>query len=451
MKSPLCWRGLPRVAAVGGILWSVLLAGVASAAPGQAALPPGVDLQKALSLDDAVRIALLNSPSLPIARQQTLQADASLTQARATALPSLDLSADGAVSRSVVASGVDATRTTRQLQLMLSHTFYESGRGEQIRAARATADSAQYSETDTRRQLILAVAQDYYAAQAARAYVDVARRSAISSRQHLAMLDARLAQGLVAKADRYTFETELAQAQVEVISAENVSETALNGLKLTLGLTAATPLTLADSDARPALPEATAEQVQAAMEARPDVRQKQAALEAARQKARVAHLQRGPVLNAGGDLGTGYFTGETGTFWELSVGADLPLFDGGSTKAAEDSAVAARRVAEENLRQTELTISNEIETSRRSAVLAAARIEAADAAAKSADTALKAAQAKYNATIATPVDVTDAEVNLRTAEADYVQAIYDYNTAVASLLAALGRDAVPGLSAPVAP
>jgi OMF family outer membrane factor len=456
MRSSLSRRVLVRVGlgvVVGSLLWGVCLAAAAAPAPAAAALPPGVDLQRPLSLTDAVRIALLNSPSLPIARQQWLQANASLTQSRATALPSLDLSADGAVTKSVVASGVDSTRTTRQLQLVLSHTFYQSGRGEQIQAARATAESFQFGETDTRRLLILAVAQDYYAAQAARAYVDVSRRSVVSSRQHLAMTDARFEQGMAARADRYPFETELAQAQVEVISAENLAETTLNALKLTLGLAADGPLLLMEGNSRLALPEKAPALLQAALEARPDVRERQAVLEAARQKVRVAHLQRGPVLNAGGDVGLGYFTGETGTFWQLQVGADLPLFDGGSTKAAEDSARAAQAIAEQNLRQTELDISNQVETYHRTATLAEARIVAADAAVRSADTSLKAAQAKYNGNIglATPVDVTDAEVRLRTAEANSVQAVYDYNTAAAALLAALGQDAVPGVSVPAAP
>lgn len=411
--------------------------------PASLNLPPGVDLQRPVALQDAVAIALLNSPSLPVAQQQALQADASLVQARATAAPAVGLSADAAVTKSVVGGGADDTRTSRELQVVVSHDFFSSGRSERIRAARLTADAARLGVTDTRRLLVLAVAQDYYAALAARSYVDVARRSAALARQHLAMTDARFEQGMAARADRYTFETELAQAQVQVISAENQAETTLNSLKLTLGMPADMALLLAEDSPRLTLPGKTPEAVEQALAARPDVQALRSELEAARQRTRIAHLNRGPVLSAGGDAGYGYFTGETGAFWQLQVGAELPLFDAGSTRAAEDSARAAEAIAAENLRLTELEARNQIETYHRSAVYAAARLEAADVAVKSAENSLRAAQAKYASDMAKPLDVTDAEVNLRSAEADYVQAVYDYNTAAAALLAALGQDIVP--------
>ncbi len=57
---------------------------------------------------------------------------------------------------------------------------------------------------------------------------------------------------------------------------------------------------------------------------------------------------------------------------------------------------------------------------------------------------LQAAEEKYKAGRGTVIDVTDAEQSLRQAEADEVKALYDYNTSLATLRAAVGQAVVPG-------
>jgi len=404
-------------------------------------LPQGVDLNKPLTLVDAVRIALSNSPKLPIATENAKRAEASAVQARAARLPEVTAGYDWATGEAVNAS---RRSTSHTLALQLNQTFYQSGLKENIRAAEENAKASWHGVADTQRQLILNVATDYYAAQAALAYVQVSRRSVMSSRQHLDAVEARIEQELAAKADRYAYDVELAQAQVQAISAEDQAEVALNALKTVMGLPADQPLQLADALGRPPKPERLPDLIAQAYATRPDVRQLESQIEVARQNLRIAQINRRPVVNAGASAGYGDYNGDTGDKWQLQVGVSLPLYDGDYTKAKEESARSALTIAEENLRQAKIEISAEVERSYRNAILADARIDAADAAAKSAQTNLEAAQGKYLEGLTTVVEVTDAELRLREADVALVQAQYDYNSALAALRAALGQPAAPG-------
>lgn len=404
-------------------------------------LPQDVDLNKPLTLVDAVRIALSNSPKLPIARETAKRTEAGAVQVRAAKLPELTAGYDWATGESV---GASRRNTSHTLALQLNQIFYQSGLKEDIRAAEETVKASWFGVADTQRQLILNVATDYYAAQAALAYVQVSRRSVMSSRQHLDAVEARIEQELAAKADRYAYDVELAQAQVQAISAEDQAEVALNVLKTAMGLPADQPLQLADALGRPEKPERLPDLIAKAYAARPDLRQLEAQVAVARQNLKIAQIGRRPMINASGSAGYGDYNGDTDDRWQVQVGVSLPLYDGDYTKSREDSARSALTITEENLRQAKIEISAEVERSYRNAILADARIDAADAAAKSAQTNLDAAQGKYLEGLATVVEVTDAELRLREADVALVQAQYDYNSALAALRAALGQPAAPG-------
>lgn len=425
---------------------ALLLTCIASAQPGSPTLPPGVDITRPLSLADAVSIALLNSPTLSVASQAPVQSAATVVQTRAAEKPNLSLSWVGTNSKAAGSTPDGKNRdstTSRTLELALSQTFYESGLRQQIRAAEAQLRASVHSAEDVRRLLVLDVAQAYYTAQAADALVDVQRQAVITSRQHLEMANARIEQGLTRAADRSVYETELAQAQVQTIAAENQREVALSNLKRIIGLPADTPLRLSEPLAQPPLPDNLQELIKIAYATRPDVLQLQAQVDAARENLRVAQIQRGVTVSATGSAGWGNYTGDASDRWQLQVGVGLPILDGDYTRAKEQAARSQLTVAEEKLRALQLDISNEISTNYATAVRAQARIPATEAAVKSARVALEAAQGRYQEDLANTVEVTDAELKLRTAESDRIQALYDYNSALAALRASLGQSAVP--------
>jgi outer membrane protein TolC len=423
---------------------------VAAAQPPVPALPAGIDLSAPLTLSDCARLALALNPSLAVAGEQTNQAQAGLLQARAPLIPYVSLDWDVVARRSLGAgtgvAGLDGgggQSTSRNLGISVSQTFYRSGLRQEIGAARAGVAAARWAEEDSRRLLLLSVAQGYYATLAAQELAAVAQRAVQAATQHLDAANARIEAGTAARADRFPFEVELQQALLAAIAANNQVNITRNSLKRLLGLPATTELRLAETLSRPALPGPVEELRAAAFRDRPDLRELQEQLTASQLNWEAAKIQRGPVLSASGTDSYGSQTDVSGNSWQVQVGVSLPVFDTGAVKASRERARAALAIARESLRQAELQISQEVEDAYLSAAEANARIETAAAAVTAAQVAADAAQERYRAGVGTVIEVTDAEQNLRQAEADRVKALYDYNSAVAALKAAIGAAAIP--------
>ncbi len=423
-------------------------------APGGAGLrlPAGTDLSRPQTLLDCARLALALNPSLAVAGQQIVQAEASAVQARAALRPSLSLGAGLAASQSLRSSGTavgggtaSGRSTDRDVYLQLNQTFFQSGLLQQIAATRASALAARWGSDDARRTLLLDVAQAYYAALAASALADVARQSVKAATVHLDAANARIEAGTAARSDRYPFEVQLQQALVQAIAAENQITLRLTALKQIMGLPASVPLQLAESLGRPAPPTDLEALRARALQSRPDLAQIRAQLEAARLQAKAAEIQRGPVVTASGMDNYGVHTDLNGNAWQVQVGVSLPIFDAGATRAAADSARAGLEIAQENLRRAELNAGAEVEDNFATAIQADRQIDVAQAATAAARISLEAAEGRYAAGLGTVLDVTDAELKLRQAQTDEVQAHYSYNTALAALRASVGEAAVEGL------
>ncbi len=439
-----------------GVVAVVVAAVVGSAGwsqPTRPSLPSGIDLDKPLTLADCVQIALTTNPTLVIAGNSVRQASAAVTQTRSAELPSLTFEGSASAAKlrgsSGSAGGALPSRSTSTTSwgtdLVLAQTLYQSGLFEEVRSAKAAERASRFGLDDTRRTVVLNVTQSYYAALAARTLVDVAGRALGSSTQHVDAARARIAQGTAAQADVYPFEVEVAQARLGVITAENQMQTSLTSLKEAIGLPAETSLQLAEELGRPPLAEKLPDLLQAAYRERPDILQQQAVVRSAQLTLRVAEIQRGPVLDVAGNASYGAGEGSSGAAAQIQAGVSFPLFDGWLTKARADSARFTVSSASQMLRQLEIAVSAEVERSYLNAAEANNRIDASEAAALAAQVSLDAAEGRYLEGIGTVIDVTDAELKLRQAEVDRVQAYYDYNTALAALRAAIGQLAAPGV------
>jgi outer membrane protein TolC len=416
-------------------------------------LPPGVDLSKPLTLADCGQVALALNPTLSISGQQVTQAKDLSIQARAALLPNLSAGADVIAQQVLFSeslSGGGITRvgrsTDRDLALQLNETFFQSGVPQTIAAARATWLAARWGFNDARRTLLLQVAQNYYNVLAAIALSQVDQQAVKDDTAHLDEADARIEAGTAAKSDRYPFDVQLQQALVAAIGAVNQVTLSTNALKQVLGLPASSPLQVAESLGRPPAPAKVDDLLAAAMTQRPDILQGKAQVDAARQTAAAAEIQRGPVVTAGGSDNYGLHTDVTGNAWQVEASVSVPIFDAGVTRSGAESAEAAWNIARENLRLTKLTATQDVENNFATEVAANQQIDLAQAATNAAQLNLQAATEKYKGGIGTTIDVTDAELTLEQSKTSEVQAQYNYNTALAALRASVGEAAVEGLA-----
>ena len=134
-----------------------------------------------------------------------------------------------------------------------------------------------------------------------------------------------------------------------------------------------------------------------------------------------------------------------GYFWKkdyaqtISGSINFNIFNGFQRKAATSNAKLNSRYAKENYRQTKENVALEVKEAYLTIQQAKEKLDLTGESAKSAKEDLDLVQEKYNLGAATILELLDAEVSFKQAKSDEVQALFDYNLAVASLEKAMGK------------
>jgi outer membrane protein TolC len=130
--------------------------------------------------------------------------------------------------------------------------------------------------------------------------------------------------------------------------------------------------------------------------------------------------------------------GDQSNKWGAGVSASWNLFDSNVTNSQIKTAEAAKTKAEIVANQQLDTIQLEVRSAYLSMNAAEKNIQTTKVAVEQAQEDYKIAQVRYSAGVGTNIDVIDAQVALTTAQTNYIQTLYDYNTSKATLDKAMG-------------
>ncbi|MGM0493919.1 MAG: TolC family protein, partial [Armatimonadota bacterium] len=362
-------------------------------------------------------------------------------------LPTLSFDASARISESLardVVVGGDTVRSgggrseTSDVQLTLTHTFYQSGREEAIDEASARMRASEAGVENSERTLLADVAATFHAVLAQQELAEVADQAVSAAELHLELVDARIEAGTVAPADRLTVEAELADAEFEAVRTLNAVWTRLADLRALLALPAdELPLIRGDLDA-PVAGGDLEDWVAEAIEARPDLEAQRHRLRASELALKQAEISAGVTLSVQGQADYGRHSGDTGDTWFIGGGLSFPLFDR-QARASVERAQADHETTQQTLAELELNVSRQVANAWYTLRDATGRVQAAGASVTASATSLEAARERYAEGVATIIEVTDAEVSWRRARANLVQARYDRNVAWYQLQAAAGR------------
>ncbi len=429
---------------------ALLAARPAAAQPAPGAPPPPA--RELLTLADALRLARENQPQLRQARAGTLAAAARAAEARAPLLPQVGASAAYTRSTTNVRSGYPALSAPRDETLSLgasaSQLLWDFGQTSgRWSAARAGAEAQRWSERAALLQAIQGARSAFFAARAARDLVKVARETLSNQEAHLRQIQGFVDVGRNPAIDLAQVRTDRANAEVQLINAENGYDTARAQLNLAMGLERSTDYDVADDTLPPVDGEdATTDQLlPEALRARPDV----AALELQRtaQEATLAAVQGGylPSLGLSGAVRNDGGLPLTGAAWNWSATATLSwnLFQGGLTSAQVDETRANLASTDAQLAGLRQQVRLDVEQARLAVRSAKATVRAAGEALGNARERLRLAEGRYQAGAGSVIELGDSQVALTSAGAQAVQAEYDLSAARAQLLRALGRVPAP--------
>lgn len=426
--------------------------------PRPAPAPAATQSSRVLTLERALQMARERQPLLRQARAGALAAEARADEARAPLLPQLAGTAayerttanvtprPGVASISVASPGASLdTVNYWSFGATLSQLIYDFGQSSgRWRAAQAAAASQLDSEAATAVQTALGVRVAYFTARAARDLVGVAKDNLTNQEAHLSQTEGFVRAGTRPAIDLALARTNRANAEVQLINAENAYLTAKVQLNQAMGVAGSTDyevgndtLGAVEGEDEPIDP-----LVAEALRHRPDI----AALD---QQARSQELTLGAV-QGGYAPSLGFSTGVTdaglavdSTVWNWNATITLTwnIFQGGLTRAQEREARANLESARAQADVLRLQVQVDVEQARLAVRAARGALSAAGEALVNAREQLRLAERRYQTGVGSAIELGDSQVALTTAAAQSVQADYNLSTSRAQLLRALGREA----------
>ena len=409
----------------------------------RAATTPATVSAQPLSLDAAVKIALLQNNSYRSAAVGVDAARATLGEAEAPLLPGVALqdsyqsvSTVAKLSTPIGALPFSAVNATNSPILAMQYTLFDGGiRNAHLGQAAAGLSAAESQLVQARGATIAAVSQAYFGVLTAERMNSVARRAVEVARQHEQQAELFLKNGTIPRADLLRAQAELANENVRAIGAAGAVKLAENQLDMVLGVPLTNRYVLTDPLGLTPPAFHLSNLLTTALARRGDLQAARAAVRAARKGIAAAKASRVPQINAVISDGNTQPAVVGGYHNQFSIGltAVWTLFDNGYSK----NGIA---LAEDGLKQAQLGVAqlqDGVELQVRQAFLreeiAASQVEAARKLVAVSDETLRLAEVRYRGGVGTELELEDADLGDRAARETLARAEGELRVAIVEL------------------
>ncbi len=354
----------------------------------------------------------------------------------------LPVTSTSSLGKSLSTSGSSASTENKSwnVNFEVTQVIYSGGQvSAALRAARIAEDSAFYQLRNVVDQVIASVRQQFYTVLLNRALISVQEESVTLLQSQLRDQQNRFEAGTVPRFNVLRAEVELANARPALIRARNNYRTSQLQLAKLVGVSwpttgDLTPFPIKGTLAYDAQVIDLQESIRLAMERRALLKVQRQSILSEVEQITVALAGYQPTIN--GNAGyqirnvSGSLSDEVDG-WFFGFSGNWNIFDGfatsGRVQQARARLEAARVNYEDSVRQVEL----EVQTSYSSLIEGRELIESQQKAVEQAREALRLARERFSAGAGTQLEVLDARVSLTQAQTTALQAVADYNSALA--------------------
>ena len=403
-----------------------------------------------LTLQQAEELAIKNHPQIQAAQNEVNFANQQIVINRSAYYPDVSGDITGSQGNNLARIGagdLPASRLfDREAQGVIVHQLItDSGRTHNLVAsARFQAQAAAQNSQATRYTVLLDVNRAYFDVLHAQAAVKVAEQT-VAARQLLDNQVTELARNkLRSQVDVSFADVNVSQAKLLLLRAQDSVTGALAELGRAMGSDQPSGYQLSD-EPLPAAPPATPDSlISQAIDNRPELASLRASRDAASRFADAERDLSRPTVSAVAVAGyTPYIntpvTAPIPAEYE-GVGANvsIPIFNGHLFSARREAAYQRALEADQRLRDEQERISRDVRVAWASATDAYQRIDVTAQFLRQASLAMQLAQGRYDLSLASIVELTQAQLNVTTAEIENLNAKYDYQTQYAALQFTLG-------------
>jgi outer membrane protein len=403
-----------------------------------------------LTLQQAEAMAVMNHPQIQAAQNEANFANQQIVINRSAYYPNItgDLTASQGNDLSRIGAGdLAASRLfDREGQgVIIQQLITDSGRTHSLVASsRFQAQAAAQNSTATRYTVLLDVNRAYFDVLRAQATVKVAEQT-VSARQILDDQITELARNkLRSQVDVSFADVNVSQAKLLLLRAQDSVSGALAELGRSIGSDQPANYQLAD-EPLPQAPTATAASLVAqATDNRPELASLRAVRESAYKFFDAERDLSRPTVS--GIATAGYIpyinTPRTSPippeYEAVGVNASIPIFNGHLFSARREAAYQRALESDQKLRDEQERISRDVRVAWASATDAYQRIDVTAQFLRQASLALQLAQGRYDLSLASIVELTQAQLNVTSAEIENLNAKYDYQIQFAALQFTIG-------------
>jgi outer membrane protein len=413
-----------------------------------------METQQVLTMEDAVKIALDNQP-LILARIGDYQAQLqNIAISLAPQLPQLTGQWGGNWNQTAVSSLNPAsqpvplslqryvTTTSRSLTTTATVTaqqlLWDFGKTlAATDAARAGAKSSAENIEIQKQETVRFVKEAYYSLALSIRLVQVRQaqldRALVNLRSAKGFFDV----GTQPKSAVIRAEVDVANGQLEIIKAVNDVNIFRLTINQLMGIPINTPTVIQDNLTYGHVDFEPKNLLNEAFARRPEYRQTKAQYEQADFTVKQQFRNFFPNVVAQGTYGAA--RADMNETYSYGLQLNWTIFDGGGKIALYKQAQAQRDAAQARVRDTELTIWQQVERAYVTVRQAEEAIGAAQKAVEFANENFRLSQGRFDAGVANIIELTDAQLALTTAESNVAQALATYRISIAQLERFLGR------------
>ena len=404
------------------------------------------------SLRDCIDLALKQNPSILKSREEIRRTRGVIVEARAAAIPQITASGDyRSIDHSVIDNFPGATNVFNNQQqpwntkIEVSQLVYAGGRvTAALRAAKIADQIAALGFQRTVADTILNVRSAFYQILLNKALVEVREQSVKLLEEQLRDTQSRFDVGSVPRFNVLRAEVELANAKPPLIRAQNDLRLSKESLVKLLAIDSKnqtnnfTPISFEGQLVYEHRPWELPTALQQALDHRPELQQAEKQIQIAKANVTVASSGYKPEVSTF----LNYSWHDT-TFdnqldnvregWIVGATMNWALFDGMLTHGRVTQARAQLMESNIDYGDTRRQVELEVRQAYSDYLQTLELIEAQKKAVEQGEESLRLAEARFRAGTGTQLDVLSAQTALTEARSNEIQALYDYNVAIATL------------------
>jgi len=417
---------------------------------------------KSYSLDQCIQLAEKHNATLIAARQSYNVAKSDVLTGWGNLVPGLD--ARIGYSRTITGptdhtfsdpatgvlihgiSGIDVSKYysaslgASQSWSLGGYNFYE------IREKDASKNSIKNSYELTRQELIFSVKQAYFDVLKAQMLLEIQKEALKRADEQLKIAQTRYELGAASYSDVLKAKVLHGDVKLALITAENTVKLAKASLNSWMGQDVNAPIEVEENLTKPGFGHSYEEALDKAMLDNPSLNKAKFDLNSAKAQFGMARSGFFPTFGVSGSYSwSNENLDELKNIrrrdygWSLSASVSFNIFDNFSKNYNLSYAKANRNSAHENYYQTKRDVALELKQAFLNVEEAQQKIDLSEEKVASAREDLDLVQEKYNLGSASILELLDAEVSFKQSESDKVEALYDYNLAVAQFEKAMGK------------